>query len=127
MESQDGGAPRWMVPAMLALWTAFLGLAVWAFVYTTRVAPQYRNLYEGLGDRLPSLTRFFLESPLPKIAFLGVPLMALAAGAAWRLRRGAGLLMLAFFVALGVAWMATYRHALRLPMEQAEETLKDLR
>lgn len=115
----------WTLPVMLTLWAALVGIVIWEIVYATRIMPQYENMYEGLGDSLPGLTRFFMAGLTHLVVIATFVGLALLSAIAWRLRRAAGLTVLGLSVLLGIGWMLTFRHAMKLPMDVLAHVFDD--
>ena len=113
----------WQIVVASLLWAAFLGIAIWLFIYGTRVMPTYQNNYEGLGNALPSSTRFFMEGRVFAISMMTIPPLALLAGVLWRIRRGAGLIALGLIVVLGLTWMIAFERAMTLPIRNLQDLL----
>ncbi len=114
---EDGRRP--VVFASL-LWAVFLTVVVLDFLYIRNTRAVFEAMYEGLGNDLPAVSRFFLN-PLTHLAALaGMPLLALGAGIAWRLKAKAGIAALIVATLLAAGWGLTYRWAMKLPIEHLE-------
>ena len=129
MESQDPFAPpsapftklEWRPVTLAALlWLAFAAAVVVDVLYIGRTRSLFASMYEGMGPYLPTATRFFLDGLWHLAALAAVPLLAILAGAAWRLKAKAGIAALLAVVALAAGWGIAYRWAMRLPVKALE-------
>lgn len=99
------------------LWLAFLIAVAVDFFYIRTTRSVFEAMYEGLGSSLPGITRFFLDGRTQLAALAAVPVIAVFAGIAWRLRAWAGIAVLTLAVLVVAGWGITYMKAMSAAME----------